>query len=437
MTSVLLTTFGTIGNTVPFMRLAERLSSRGHQVHLWTNSPFVERFARPDLRLHALDTPGTYNSFLSESSLLERPSRLVELFRKHYIPLALNEARSMSDFVTKGKTVLVAADAPGIAARLVAEKFRIPLVSVMTYPSHCTGRYLLERLFATKLARDIASLRNQFGLEGGFDPSAWFGMPTRYVGLWPAWFGIRVPTTARLSQIGFLYYDPDPQIPVNTQRFIEHNRTIVLVSGGSANFGNANVHTLAYESAKRLRLSVIALRPSSTAPSSDSIHVISDAPSVMALMRKCAAVVHHGGMGTIGQAIGAGIPQLAIADGGDRPENGSILSQLELGSCLTKSQQSVREATSAMAQVMEDASMRAACDRARRSIDEEATLSTFVTDIERIADRATIADSCVFANQYRGVGTAPKLAESVSSEISKLSPERRYLLARAISARKV
>ena len=40
------------------------------------------------------------------------------------------------------------------------------------------------------------------------------------------------------------------------------------------------------------------------------------------------AVIHHGGMGTVGWATAAGVPQLVLAMGADRPDNAARLQHL-------------------------------------------------------------------------------------------------------------
>ena len=43
---------------------------------------------------------------------------------------------------------------------------------------------------------------------------------------------------------------------------------------------------------------------------------------------RCAAVVHHGGIGTCGQALAAGVPQLTMPLAFDQPDNATRLERL-------------------------------------------------------------------------------------------------------------
>ena len=45
-------------------------------------------------------------------------------------------------------------------------------------------------------------------------------------------------------------------------------------------------------------------------------------------------VIHHGGMGITGRCLALGLPQLILAAGGDRPENGRRVQELGVGKYL-------------------------------------------------------------------------------------------------------
>ena len=96
-----------------------------------------------------------------------------------------------------------------------------------------------KRIFGEHATDFLDTAAARFGLTKEFNPSTWFRMPTRYIGLWPDWFGIHVPPMVRLNQIGFLYYDPDPTISQSTEEFLRRHPAVVLATGGSASFGSS------------------------------------------------------------------------------------------------------------------------------------------------------------------------------------------------------
>ena len=52
------------------------------------------------------------------------------------------------------------------------------------------------------------------------------------------------------------------------------------------------------------------------------------------LLPRCAAIVHHGGIGTTSQALRAGIPQVIVPLAHDQPDNASRVKKLGVGSII-------------------------------------------------------------------------------------------------------
>lgn len=53
-----------------------------------------------------------------------------------------------------------------------------------------------------------------------------------------------------------------------------------------------------------------------------------------AILPKVAALVHHGGIGTVAQALAAGIPHLVMPMGFDQPDNATRLERLGVGASI-------------------------------------------------------------------------------------------------------
>jgi UDP:flavonoid glycosyltransferase YjiC (YdhE family) len=62
----------------------------------------------------------------------------------------------------------------------------------------------------------------------------------------------------------------------------------------------------------------------------ESVALVGDVPHEW-LLPQTAAVVHHGGAGTTGAAVRAGVPQLAVPHVGDQPYWGRRVAQLGIG----------------------------------------------------------------------------------------------------------
>ncbi|MFZ4066025.1 MAG: glycosyltransferase [Phenylobacterium sp.] len=64
------------------------------------------------------------------------------------------------------------------------------------------------------------------------------------------------------------------------------------------------------------------------------MHVAAYAPHSL-LFPSAAAIIHHGGIGTTGQALHAGRPQLITPHMGDQPDNAARISDLGVGATLS------------------------------------------------------------------------------------------------------
>lgn len=74
---------------------------------------------------------------------------------------------------------------------------------------------------------------------------------------------------------------------------------------------------------------------------------------------KAAVVVHHGGIGTTGQALKAGIPQLVVPMNGDQFDNAARIARLGVGRVLPFRRYNPETARSALETIMKGASMAA------------------------------------------------------------------------------
>jgi rhamnosyltransferase subunit B len=436
MTTILMSTFGSYGNTAPFMRLGEELYTRGHDVHLWTNWPASDGLSRPNIHLHAVGKFDGFVRFVDDAHLLNRFQTLPEAFRRHYLPVVRDEFLEMDRLVQGGQTIVIANDAPGITGRLLAEKHRIPLVSVYTYPNQLSSAHLIGTLLGNTLREEVGIIRSNLGLVHDFDPRTWWNQPNHNLALWPAWFRREnASPMSKTSFSGFLYYDPEPVITHACAKFLEAGPCI-LITGGSGKFAAPEFTELAVHASQAVGLRIIAVF-SGIVPGGGAILHAESVPSLHSLMKRVTAIVHHGGMGTIGQATSAGIPQIVLADGGDRPENGRIVQHLGLGRFVPREEWCSETLGKILLETIHSTSIRVQCAAGARRVAEDRNLASICEMLERMADRAQLVESCVFPRaQSACLGMNTSHRADVTQVLATLSPERRYLLARSLKSRR-
>lgn len=436
MAQILLSAYGTISNIQPLIPVGRELAHRGHDVNVFTNAPHVLRFQMPGLRFTELDSAAEFEAFVNEGQLLARPSALPEVYRRHYLPKVRREFDSMEAVVRPGKTVLLANDAPGVASRLIAEKYRVPLISVMTYPSHLAAGRLLEELMTGSLALEINELRSEVGLAQEEDLQWWWHLPNHYIGVWPSWFArIRDTSGNKTSLVGFIYDDEVESVPNDLMEFLatEGNR-VILVTGGSAKFAGSEFFRLVMSAARKANLRALAVNRQMADSTEESTLCRTEVPSLSALMPHVSAVVHHGGMGTISQALKAGVPQLMLADGGDRPENAIRVEELGVGKFVPRSQWSEARLTNALSEIVDNPHLQRRCKSIAEKLTSDSGLWRVCDLVERYAERVTLLETCAF-RPVDGA-TAARGRDKQSAAVGALSAERRYLLAKMLRERR-
>lgn len=109
---------------------------------------------------------------------------------------------------------------------------------------------------------------------------------------------------------------------------------LVFTLGSFAVHAPGNFYAEAAATARRLGQRAVLLTGAGSAlESDDQILVRAYAPHSM-LFGHAAAIIHHGGIGTVGQALRAGKPQLVVPHMGDQSDNAERIRQMGLGKVL-------------------------------------------------------------------------------------------------------
>ncbi len=81
MPNVIMITYGTGGDVFSFIRIGEKLVSKGYSVTLITNSPYQEKVCRAGLQFVALDTPEEFHQFVSNKRRLSSMRDIISFYR--------------------------------------------------------------------------------------------------------------------------------------------------------------------------------------------------------------------------------------------------------------------------------------------------------------------------------------------------------------------
>ncbi len=102
-----------------------------------------------------------------------------------------------------------------------------------------------------------------------------------------------------------------------------------------------------------------------------------------------AALVHHGGIGTMSQAIAAGIPQLVVPWTHDQPDNAVRIRRLGLGDFITPNKYTVASATECLKRLAAGNAKRLCQERAAE-VSHDRPIESICSMIEGLANGAAV-----------------------------------------------
>jgi len=352
--------------------LAVALRRRGHEARLaaWVGHRAVAQ--RAGLEFIGLGTEKEYRDALQDPNLWHPYRAFGAMSRRLILPCV----RPVYELVARqraGGADLVAAPATAFGARIAAEKLGLPLATVHLQPSllrsthdpPCYGfpdvlghlprplrrpywravdRLLIDRLLAPEV--------NAFRAELALPPvrrifDRWVHSPDLVLGLFPEWFAAPQPDwPAHLHLTGFPLFDEGGARKPSAElaEFLDSGEPPLVFTAGSANaqareFFRVSVEVCRAGGYRGILLTEFAgLLPERLC---EGIRHFEYLP-FSEVFPRARAVVHHGGIGTVAQALAAGVPQLLVPAAHDQPDNAARVRRLGAGSVLRPSRYRTR-----------------------------------------------------------------------------------------------
>lgn len=355
MRSAVLISRGSVGDIEPLIAIGAELKSRGWRAALLANGCYTDCARANGFEFASLDAQSGVDAFLADGVLLKRPAGLIEFFQRHFLKDAKQHAELVKTMCGHN-SVIVARHMATLGHLLAAEIGRIPLVEVYTAPYQVATLSVFGQLCGAVLGKSINAIRCEVGLPEICDWHRSLSSQALSVYAWPTFFdgcsgqAVEEDDCARVLYSGFLATDLKRCRPVNGGREQGH----VLITGGTGYFAGRAFFEVALEACSRSGypgLVVCARDELLPKHMPNGVQRQRWAPSLMDLVAKAPLVIHHGGMGTLAQALAAGIPQLILAEGGDRPDNGRRIYQIGAGELLVRAEWDLDSALKAIARL--------------------------------------------------------------------------------------
>ncbi|MFI6485305.1 glycosyltransferase [Nonomuraea sp. NPDC050663] len=349
MTTVIMVAHGTHGDVLPFVSLGRVLRDRGHRVELVTHAPFEPTARREGLEFTAIDTEQGYERFLADTPLLL--GRGLDRWRRFYDAAGLFDQIRFECEVLKarhvpGETVFVGRHTTAVSALFAGEALGVPTAWVAVTPVQYMSERPAIHLYSTLLSDRLDEIRIMLGLEPVADWAAWFTSARLHVGLWPEWFDrAGVPAPARAVLTGAPFGDDMFQADVPAEAGELLDRGAVIVTGGTGRMIHDDFYRAAVDACRTAGLPALVVtryRDLVPDPLPDGMRWFAHLPFHQVIPR-ARVVLHHGGIGTVIRAVAAGVPQVLLAHGFDRSDNGIRLARAGLGSWLPERRWTVDE----------------------------------------------------------------------------------------------
>ena len=360
--NVLLCPAGSAGDVHPFIGLGRALRDRGHDVTVVTSAYFEDLVRRAGLRSAPVGTAEQFEEVTRDPRVWPPYTGFIHLIR-HIVPLLRPAFAALDRLLVPPRTVVAAPLLLAAAARLFAEARRVPLATLhlqpmaflsVQRPPHSISwihertphvlRRLVLRLADGAVDRVIGPDLNGLRRELGLPPlrrvlTRWATSPDRVIGLFPKWFAQPAPDWPPQTRLtGFPLYDEADTtgVPDGLEAFLQAGEAPIVFAPGSANRFGRGFFEAGLDACRRLgRRGVLLTRHVEQVPHElpPQVRHFDYAP-FSRLLPRAAALVHHGGIGTVAQGLAAGIPQLAMPTAFDQPDNARRLEGLGVGRSL-------------------------------------------------------------------------------------------------------
>lgn len=390
---------GTHGDVLPFLALGHALLARGHRVSLAAPAPFEPLARRAGLAFEPLGTDADYETVIREPDLWSPfwGFRPILAYAQRVAEQACAWLGAPRDRAAGRRVVVASPLAWG--ARLAQDLHGLPTVTLHVMPFLIESRYAPPRLPGLPLPRllppalrnrlnrgaDVAvigpailpslnALRARIGLVRIGRLRHWWNSPTRMLLMFPDWFAPpQADWPAQAIQLGFPIADrfgDSATLPVELEAFLVDGPPPLVFTYGSAMRQARTFFETAVALCRLTGRRGVLLAPQGgqvPAPLPEGILHLPYAP-LGALLPRSLALVHHGGIGTVAQALAAGVPQLVVPVGFDHVDEGLRIRERHLGAVLRRRRFTPGRAARVLDRMLADPRVIHACTLARTRI---------------------------------------------------------------------
>jgi len=383
---------GSLGDNLPFMALGAELERRGHEVRLYGNGYFQRHAEERGLHFTATSKAEEYEAFLNSPAATD-PRKGMRYVAASVMAGVEASYQIMAQDVLHGQTMAIASTF-AFAPRLLGETHGIPVTVIHLSPSVLRSEFCAPRFsplgHMTRLPRVVKRFIwrtmdkkfmdplytvpfNVIRARLGLAPvsrmfNEWLHQADTALCMAPDWFSARQPDwPAQLEMSGFPFaeHGESQPLPGELASFIGAGAAPVVITAGTANAVSHAFFSAAIAACRLrgMRAIVVTADPKQL-PSDlpDGIIHANYAPFAT-LLPHAAAFIHHGGIGSVSQALRAGVPQLIQPMAFDQFDNASRVVQLGVGREILPRHFAAERVARALETLLGESSIAANCKR--------------------------------------------------------------------------
>lgn len=410
---ILLIAIGSHGDVHPFVGIGRALAERGHAVRVAANEHFSDMIDRAGLGVIQLGDEQLFRKWIADELVwhpTKGPGRVMQ-----GISETIDLMYEMTAAEADANTVVVGSSL-ALGALVAAEKLNLRYATAHLGPICVRSRISMPTLpgginftrFPDWFKRKFWDGADQWFIDPAIAPAVnglrekvglppvsrildgYWNAPRLTLGLWPDWFSPKQPDhPPQLQLTGFPLYDEAEQQSLSPEldAWLDAGDMPIAFTPGSAMLHGREFFDSAAKACERLnRRGLLLTRHIEQIPGHlpPTVRHLSYAPFSQ-LLPRCAALVHHGGIGTTAQALRAGVPQLIMPMSHDQPDNADKVRALGAGDWISRRFFFPGRVAKKLDRLINDPAVISACDRVASRFDEDRSMTLTCELIESCA----------------------------------------------------
>ena len=368
---VILSAMGTRGDFNPIADLGTEFARRGFKVHVLVNDIFEQEVRDRGLEFHSIGTKESFEQYYANPRIWDPKENAIELGYSNVYSVAIKLSLQIVETLYRKNKNLVVISLSNFAngASMAAEKLNLPRVRIILSPNQIPSDIAppapllwtvpgffpnkvkqllfkrirlrnLEALAKLSYVQSVKKIRAKLEIDYWSNPVEANLTNDLLIALFPSWFA--PPPSDTSGQIIYTDFPVSKTIGTNfdTERilaFIDQYGPPLVVTQGTGMRDNEDFFLTCETIAKKLGMPIVLIggHNSSKPNTKDATpSIFSTGVDLEKVLPRCKAIIHHGGIGTLVQALKARIPQIIRPIAFDQFDNGDKLEKLGYGACI-------------------------------------------------------------------------------------------------------